>query len=312
MRDLFPHSTYRARVLIYEYDAEAPTTPGALAVDGLYDEAVSLVNHLESDRALHKVERRTIIFVSHEFGGILVKRALTYSYAKSGVNVEHLRSIYRSTAGIIFMGTPHQGFTKDTLLLSHRNQQNGPSRFLLTLIEGSETLHEVTDQFAPLVKDFRIYNFWEKEKTAFGQTSAFLVERASAAPSWNVDQCGIRATNSRLAKFNSRTSPGYQLVLATLEKYIKSAPSATGRRWEQDCKLVQNEREHEAQTLLSTGRMFLEGQSQASHTTSTSGRLLGNQSSLSSAESTPPGHESPGGTATPPYANVHYFVRTRS
>lgn len=312
MRDLFPHYKYRARSLIYEYDAGSFTTPGALAGNGLYDEAVSLVNHLESDRGLQNAEQRPIIFVCHEFGGVLVKRALAYSRSKSGVHVEHLRSIYRSTGGIIFMGTPHQGFTKDTLLLSHGSYHRGPSQFILTLIEGSEALQEVTDQFAPLMKEFRIYNFWESERTTFGQTSAFMVERASAAPSWDVDQCGIRATNSRMAKFGSRSSPGYRLVLATLEKYIKAAPSETRRRWDRDCRLVQREREHEAQDLLSSDRFFFEERRQTSYITTESTRSHRSQSSVSGVEPTPSEHEPPGGTATPPYTNVHYFVRTRS
>lgn len=315
MRDLFPHAKYGARSLIYEYDAEGLTTPGALTVNGIYDEAVTLVNYLESDRALSNAEDRPIVFVCHEFGGILVKRALAYSRSKSGVNVEHLRSIYRSTTGIIFIGTPHHGFTKDTVLLSHSNDENGPSQFLLTLLEGSEALREVTDQFAPLLKEFRIYNFWEKNKTIFAKHSAYIVERASAAPNWDVDQCGIGTTNSRLAKFSSRSSPGYRLVLATLEKYIKAAPRETERRWEQDLRLVQRERENEALTLLSTSQAFVEAQNRAtlsSQIASTSGHLLRNSSPANEASTISSAPEETVGSTTPPYANVHYYVRTRS
>ena len=35
---------------------------------------------------------------------------------------------------------------------------------------GSETLQNITDQFAPLMKQFRIYFFWEQEKTGLGYT----------------------------------------------------------------------------------------------------------------------------------------------
>lgn len=53
---------------------------------------------------------------------------------------------------------------------------NGPSQFLLGLLEGSETLTEINNQFAPLMKIFLIYNFWEKFETNLGQESTIIVE----------------------------------------------------------------------------------------------------------------------------------------
>lgn len=38
-------------------------------------------------------------------------------------------------------------------------------QLLHTLEEGSETLQSITDQFAPLMKFFCIFFFWEQEKT---------------------------------------------------------------------------------------------------------------------------------------------------
>lgn len=183
---------------------------------------------------------------------------------------------------------------------------------MLTLIEGSEALQEVTDQFAPIMKDFRIYNFWEKNKTLFGKKLAFLVERGSAAPSWDVDQCGIRATNSGISKFESRSSPGYRLILATLEKYIKAAPREIEKRWQRDRKLVQEEREHEAQLLLSANNVLTQHTLQPLVAASTPGKNPTQDSVAVSAESIASEMDLSEVAATPPYANVHYFVRTRS
>lgn len=317
MRDLFPHSKYAARGLVYEYDAERLIAPGGLAANGIYDEAVSLVNHLVAERELQDAEQRPMIFICHEFGGILVKRALAYSHSRNGVKLAHVRSIYRSNFAIIFMATPHQGFRKDTLLLLHQDRNSGPSQFMLSLLEGSETLHEVTDQFAPLMKHFFIYNFWEQIRTTFGQTSVFLVDRTSAAPSWDdVDQCGINATHSEMVKFKSRTSPGYRIVLAALEQYIKLAPNTTAKRWEQDSKIIQKEREHEVEILLPTSLPCLKGQSQAPPTTAapaeSPSRSLSSKSSTSGTDSMAFECATSEGTATPPNVNVHYLVRPRS
>lgn len=42
------------------------------------------------------------------------------------------------------------------------------AQLLDALREGSEVLQEITDNFAPLMKDIRIYFFWEQEKTDLG------------------------------------------------------------------------------------------------------------------------------------------------
>lgn len=317
MRDLFPHSKYGARGLIYEYDAERLMAPGCPTANGIYDEAVSLVNHLVADRELKDAEQRPMIFLCHEFAGILIKRALAYSHSRKDPKLAHIRSIYRSTVAIMFMATPHQGFKKNALLLSHQDRNPGPSQFMLSLLEGSEALNEVTDQFAPLMKHFFIYNFWEQIRTTFGQTSIFLVDRTSAAPSWSdVDQCGINATHSGMVKFNSRTSPGYPLVLAALDQYIKLAPSTSAKRWEQDLELIRKEREHDVETVISTSHSSLKGPSQASPTSAASAEALlqspSNQTLTSGTESTPSEHATSEGTAIPPYINVYYLVRSRS
>lgn len=44
------------------------------------------------------------------------------------------------------------------------------SALLDALQAGSEVLQEVTDNFTPLMKRFRIYFFWEQEKTNLGVT----------------------------------------------------------------------------------------------------------------------------------------------
>lgn len=47
-------------------------------------------------------------------------------------------------------------------------------QLLEALKEGSETLQNITDMFAPLMKNFRIYFFWEQEKTDFGTTRKYV------------------------------------------------------------------------------------------------------------------------------------------
>ncbi|KAI0904413.1 hypothetical protein F4823DRAFT_214058 [Ustulina deusta] len=316
MRDLFPHDKYKARLLLYEYDADILMAPGGPNINGVFDEAVSLVNHLIATRELNRAEQRPIIFVCHEFGGLLVKRALAYSHSRKDFRVEHIRSIYRSTIAVLFMATPHQGFRKDAILYANRSRYPEPSNFMLSLLEGSEALQEITDHFAPIMKHFFVYNFWEQLRTTIGRHKLYIVDRTSASPSWNeVDQCGISATHSGMVKFSSSVSPGYKLVLAALDKYIRSASTMAARRWEQDFEIIRRERQHEAENLLpgtvpnarfSLGRVASESTAfSATPPTSSVTSLENGRESVASLS------DASGGTTTP-CINIHYLINRRS
>ena len=54
----------------------------------------------------------------------------------------------------------------DALLPSKVVSTDG--QLLDALREGSETLQNISDMFIPLMKQFRIYFFWEQCKTDFG------------------------------------------------------------------------------------------------------------------------------------------------
>ncbi|KAI0976495.1 hypothetical protein F4678DRAFT_417364 [Xylaria arbuscula] len=315
MRDLFPHDKYRARLLLYEYDADILMAPGGPDINGMFNEAVSLVNHLIASRELHQAEQRPIIFICHEFGGLLVKRALAYSHSRKDFRVEHIRSIYRSTVAIMFMATPHQGFRKDAILHASRSRHPELSNFMLSLLEGSEALQEVTDHFVPIMKHFFVYNFWEQLRTTVGRHRIYIVDRNSASPSWNeVDQCGIGATHSQMVKFSNSTSPGYKLVLAALDKYIRSASTTVARRWEQDFEIIRRERQHEVENLLPgsiPNAGFSGSFTSASTTVYTTPPISSVPTPESSRDSVAYLSDAAEEAATP-CVNIHYLVNRRS
>jgi hypothetical protein len=135
------------------------TSPGVGSTRSILAHANNLVAELCADRQLESAFDRPIIFICHGFGGLLLKRALVYSSSREGKALEHLRSIYTCTYGILFLGTPHNGISKESLL-SQDVQGTGLSHFMLSLLKGSEMLNEINDQFAPLMKQFAIFNFW--------------------------------------------------------------------------------------------------------------------------------------------------------
>ena len=110
-------------------------------------------------------------------------QALAYSASRTSKLVQHLHSIFVSTYGILFLGTPHNGSNKAHLASIGRRMINAltPSivmdsdgQLVESLQEGSEVLQNITDMFAPLMKNFRIYFFWEQEKTNMAATIAYV------------------------------------------------------------------------------------------------------------------------------------------
>jgi hypothetical protein len=88
-----------------------------------------------------------------------------------------------STYGILFLGTPHNGSSKAGLASVGSRMISAlvPSKIIDTnsqladaLNEGPEVLQNITDMFAPLMKNFRVYFFWEQEKTNLGTTLAYV------------------------------------------------------------------------------------------------------------------------------------------
>ena len=248
-----PLQHLKARVLLFTYSAATLTSPGGEAESRILPCATNLVAELCAERQLSQAFDRPILFICHGFGGIILKRALALSSTSRNKNIEHRRSIYVSTHAIIFMGTPHTGMSKDAILLTQRSEDAGPSQFTINLMKGSGMLQEVSDQFAPLMKQFQIYYIWEELKTCLQGRQTFIVDEESAAPPWHqVDRCGIRGTHSTMVKFTSQDSPGYNIVYEALVRYIRSASASIRSRWENDQKLLAEERQNEANALLQT------------------------------------------------------------
>jgi hypothetical protein len=185
-----------------------------------------------------------------------------------------------STYGILFLGTPHNGSSKAGLASvgSRMISALTPSKVLDTdsqladaLYEGSEVLQNITDMFAPLMKNFRIYFFWEQEKTNLGTTLAYvctpsftvcfhpsqltiwrqIVDENSAAPILdNTERAGLPYGHRAMAKFETRSSPGYRLVVAALLRYSREAPDFVSVRWLQAEKMLQSKRQNEAAELM--------------------------------------------------------------
>ena len=146
------------------------------------DQSSSSATHLVAFRETSKMNR---VIQKPKVDCLL---ALAYSASRTSKSIQHMHSIYVSTFGIQFLGTPHDGSNKAQLASISRRMIGAlvPSKVVDTegqllnaLQEGSEVLQNITDMFVPLMKNFHIFFFWEQEMTNMGLTQDYVHQSSS-------------------------------------------------------------------------------------------------------------------------------------
>jgi hypothetical protein len=188
-----------------------------------------------------------------------VKRALIFSRSLSSEKTEHLRSVYVSTFGILFLGTPHNGsdIAKWGLLLQNICSAVLPKKFLetspqlvKTLRSNNETLQQINSLFVDIMGRFHIYFFHETRSTAVGGTREVIVDEHSAAPYMEgVERMGIEADHSHMCKFDDENSAGYEAVAEAILRYSRQAPTLISERWVEEKSVRAQEKRAKAREI---------------------------------------------------------------
>jgi protein SERAC1 len=125
------------------------------------------------------------------------------------------------------------------------------SSLINALEEESETLQNITDQFAPLMSNFHVYFFWEQLKTDLKFSKDYIVDEASAAPILdNTERSGIAADHRGLCKFKKSSDQGFRTVVAALRRYKEQAPGVVTGRAIRASAALNDQRWHEATELV--------------------------------------------------------------
>ncbi|KAL2186336.1 hypothetical protein L209DRAFT_806571 [Thermothelomyces heterothallicus CBS 203.75] len=247
--DLLPASLrdQHANVLVYGYNADVygafwERHAKSPSDNFIHHHAQTLVATLTHYRKSVGTERNPIIWVAHSLGGIVTKRALLYSNDVRDPNQEDLRSIYVSTFGIIFLGTPHNGSDAATWggiiqrmadAVVPRKIFDTESVLLKSLKKDNETLQEISNHFLDIYQKFKIHMAHENQKTDIKGSKMLVVDASSASPQLvGVTYYGIEATHSRMCKFDSENAPGYRTVSTAIREWVADAPNVIPIRWE--------------------------------------------------------------------------------
>ena len=251
----------KARILVYGYDAQVASLIDGVSGDKIHNHAEQLVAELAANRRASKATEHPIIFVAHSFGGLVVKRALIYSSEISGMKTEHLRSIFVSTYGILFLGTPHKGLNASNWRsrLEAICQAALPKasiddnlQLINTLKSNNETLQNIERQFIQLSRSLRIFFFHEGKPTDLGGGRwEFIVDEESASPNiQDVERAVIQKDHMQICKFEDSGDPGFHLVTEAIQRYASEATETIRPRWDLEKANRLAKRRAEAEELL--------------------------------------------------------------
>lgn len=163
-------------MLVYGYNADVYSARNDRSASNnfIHHHAQTLVTTLALYRKSEGTLKNPIIWVVHSLGGILTKRALLYSNDVRTENHDDLRSVYVSTYGIIFLGTPHlgSGLAAWGLVLQSMSEAVIPRKIfetepvlIKTLKKDNETLQNINNHFLDIYQRFQIHMAHENHKT---------------------------------------------------------------------------------------------------------------------------------------------------
>ena len=263
--DLLPKSlaSTPANILVYGYNADVYSRRNDRSASDnfIHQHAQTLVTSLTLYRRSEGTFKNPIIWICHSLGGILVKRALLYSNDVHGSFHDPYRSIYVSTYGLIFLGTPHTGADAAGwgLMLQAMSDVIIPRKFfesegvlLRTLKKDNETLANINNHFLDIYQRFRIHMVHENCKTDIKGSKVIVVDAVSASPQLpGVTYYGIEATHTNMCKFDSVHAPGYRLISTEIREWARDAPAVVNMRWQMEEEEMANRMRHEIQERMS-------------------------------------------------------------
>ncbi|KAK4231930.1 hypothetical protein QBC38DRAFT_525734 [Podospora fimiseda] len=244
--DLLPAAlkTEHANVLVYGYNADVYSTKRDRSPSDnfIHQHAQSLVTSLTQYRKSSGTDRLPLIWVAHSLGGILAKRALLYSNDVRAHHHEDFRSIFVSTYGIIFLGTPHNGSDlaiwgrvlqlMSDITMPRKLFETQPT-LLRALKKDNETLQGINSHFLDVYQRFRIHMVHENHRTDVRGSKVLVVDAASAGPQLpGVTYYGIEASHSGMCKFESEKAPGWVNVSTALREWVGDGGDVIPIRWE--------------------------------------------------------------------------------
>ncbi|KAJ6032541.1 hypothetical protein N7540_003273 [Penicillium herquei] len=225
--DLLPAECPDARILTWGYDT--------LITRGLKTPADKTNIFAHGKKLLFALGRkrdtkRPIIFVAHSLGGIVVKEMLASSHMAED---EDLKDIAKSTAAVVFIGTPHRG-SKDMASVGEVARKaasiilDTSSTSLDTLGLKTTDLERCQEAFSRLwrANDFRVKTFQESTGI-IGLNAGLLNEKVvpdiSSTLGDSREQAEVLVGNHmQICRMSGQEDPNYDSLVGELRRMYNS------------------------------------------------------------------------------------------
>ncbi|KAI8631689.1 hypothetical protein F5Y19DRAFT_424569 [Xylariaceae sp. FL1651] len=238
IRDLLGQDVPNARVISWGWTNTLGTG------DAFTGQAESLLADVSRIRS---GTRRSIIFVGHGLGGLLIKEALVTA-ALSRIYGAHaeLGNVYPRTIGCIFLGTPHVRSGKRTLgdcvaATAVLSPTMPAPQLLRALRESNQLLETQHSTFLLISRDIKVVCIREKLPTTLtasidtiqdtsgvelgkGTMQTIVPKGSTAYENFNVTHDEIPSNHMDLCRFKSKDDTGYLRIVSHIMK-ISSGPS---------------------------------------------------------------------------------------
>lgn len=177
LRDLLPSTLPNARILLFAYNSNVAFQTSTVGVRNASESLLDRLHFLRQD-----LSSRPLVFLAHSLGGLIVKRALVSAKLDRNYN-----SIFESTYGIGFFGTPHRGGNGASIgAIGARIARNvlfqPKNTFMEALKKGSLLSDELARDFLKVSGRLHILSFYETlPMEPFGLVSHMLLHRIGSS-----------------------------------------------------------------------------------------------------------------------------------
>ncbi|KAL4919605.1 hypothetical protein BDW62DRAFT_178723 [Aspergillus aurantiobrunneus] len=227
---MLPKAVPEARILRFGYDSLwMGDTPIRTTLSTIATKLLLCLNMIRTEDL-----EKPLLFIGHCFGGLVIERALIL--AKMQQN--KYPSIFDSTIGVVFLGTPHRGsnsFTEESTLLTAIAASSDLYKSLETDVLGSMTskngtLLDVADDFITLCVQGgpQVSCFFEQRSSKLGKVigrddiEEFIVDSKSASFDGH-PKYGLEVDHFSLNKFDGPMNPNYIQVQSVIAGYYEQA-----------------------------------------------------------------------------------------
>jgi len=217
LRDFLPRKVDDVRILLFTYDATAAFSQ---SITGIVVQARRLLRSMTEWRSEGNEKERSIIFVAHSLGGIVVKQALIQAQYEPRYS-----SIRDASIGVLFFGTPHQENDKMTygsvLANVARKLSYRPLPTLINALENnSDELQQLNTHFKVQSLRYHIVSFYEQRPIHLDlvvekQSVLLDVEHEDAIP--------VYADHRQMCKFEKDDDDTFQTVWKKIEQIRKQS-----------------------------------------------------------------------------------------